>query len=181
MEYTEELKNECIQELIRICENDNLDICVPNFQLSNENRADQRRGDFDHDRNLVTVYCQSHTVISDLLHSVRHEARHAWQWLHYPDLCAWWEENIAFYNLVQNPQFFADHHWICIHETDAEQYASDGYSDIEPRLSIELSLFEQAAQRIFAEISPACAAGTASQDIRYSYCLLRLRGWPVQV
>ena len=127
----------------------------------------------------ITIYSQAHKTEEDILCSVRHEARHAWQWKHYYDFCNWWKMNIAFYNLVQTIPFCNEYRWICTHESDAEEYALYGKSAWEKTLSTDILLLEKKAREIFQKIAPACAPSKASEYIRKNYCLLRLQGWLV--
>ena len=177
MEYTSELESLCAEELAMVCGEDRLDIEIPEFSLSDEDSSD--KGTYDNEKDLLIVYCCSHDTIDDILKSVRHEARHKWQWKHYHDLCQWWKDNIAFYILVQSPQFHAEYHWICVHELDAEEYASSGSSAWETRLSIEPGKLERKARDLFREIAPSCAPGVAEPQVRISYCALLKQGWLV--
>lgn len=180
MNWNDTLLHLCINELEKVCNLDNLNIVPPKLiPKSISPRHESDKGDFNNEKYEITIYSQAHETEEDILCSVRHEARHAWQWEHYYELCKWWKTNIAFYNLVQTEPFRSEHGWICVHELDAEEYASLGTSAWETKLSTDIVLIEKKAQEIFQKIAPACVPVKASEYVRNNYCLLRLQGWPV--
>lgn len=166
------------KKLEKVCDKEKLNIALPKLipeEVSSRRKDD--KGNFDNDKYEITIYSQAHKTEEDILCSVKHEARHAWQWKHYYDFCNWWKMNIAFYNLVQTIPFCNEYRWICTHESDAEEYALYGKSVWEKTLSTDILLLEEKAREIFQKIAPACAPGKASEYIRKNYCLLRLQGW----
>ena len=154
MDWNDILFQTCDDELKRICGKENLNIVAP--KLTPEKVSSRRKddkGDFDNDKYEITLYSQAHETEEDLLHSVRHEARHAWQWIHFKDHCRWWKNNSDFYQLISS-EYFADVLLprYCSIEADAEAFAENRQSECLVPLSSTDKDLDKMLQHVVAKI-----------------------------
>ena len=135
MDFTPELENKCLLELRRICDKDHLNINIPSFKLSAEKQPDERLGDHHAIDNSIVVYCLSHNTESQLLETVRHEARHVWQHQVRGDVYDWWmKDHHDLYILIHSHKELAEKFlFYCVVELDAEDYAKTEINHFLPR------------------------------------------------
>ena len=170
--YSQELRKLCQNELESVCCKGRLDIPVPEFDLKEKCPEGNNKGGYNINTRKITFYYGAHENIQDLFNTVRHEARHAWQRIHFPDLWSWWSENIAFYNLVESDQYRDRFEFVCVHEWDADAYASSGSTIWEKKLSIDLSVLDKVKKNIVLQLYDDYTSRDMSIENRRNYRIL---------
>lgn len=154
MDWNDILLQTCNNELKRVCSEENLSIPLPKLipkEVSSHKKND--KGDFNDKKYEIIIYSQAHKTEEDILHSVRHEARHVWQWAHFEDHCRWWKNNIDFYQLISSeylanvllPRY-------CSIEADAEAFAENRQSECLVALSSTDEDLEKMLRYVVAKI-----------------------------
>lgn len=68
----------------------------------------------------ITVFAQKLTSFDDLILTIRHETRHLWQQINFPEHVKWWHNNMQYYNDLKACKML---YKFCTIEADAEQFA----------------------------------------------------------
>lgn len=176
MEWNDTLLRACSKELEKVCDENNLDIALPKLnseKVSSRKKGD--KGDFNNDKYEITLYSQAHETEEDLLHSVRHEARHAWQWTHFEDHCRWWKNNSDFYQLISS-EYLANVLLpiYCSIEADAEAFAENRQSECLVSLSSTDEDLDKMLLHVVAKIHNQGLAKNMPNSVRYLYSHVRL-------
>ena len=77
------------------------------------------KGNIDKNGGIV-VYTQKIKSFEDLIHTIRHEARHVWQQINFPEHVRWWRDNMQYYSDLKSCNML---YVYCTIEADAEQFA----------------------------------------------------------
>ena len=134
MNWSEDIKKQCGHELKRICSAGILNIDIPEL-IYGESHENNFKGNYYHKDYKIVIYINENKSIDDVLCSVRHEARHAWQYKHYENHCKWWERNDAFYQLLSTPYLSVLLGKYCSMEADAVAFAEKRPNNCEVKLS----------------------------------------------
>ncbi len=181
MNYSIELEKKCRQELERICGEKYLNMDIPVFTLSAEEQEDGVLGSHNAEDKSIIVYCQSHNSEKELLKTVRHEARHVWQYTARKDVYDWWmHEHHDLYLLIFSNKIVAKK-WerICTVEADAEAYSEDYKSQSLPNEEKELEKLTPNPDEVIPEILAYIKNEIGKQNLSYSgrvaYSLLHIK------
>ena len=88
------------------------------------------KADVDENGN-ITIYAQKIISFEDLVHTIRHELRHVWQQINYPEHTKWWRENMPYYNYLKSCSMLYKCYTV---EADAEQFAIYNNTELEALL-----------------------------------------------
>ncbi len=171
MDWNNILLQTCNNELKRVCNEENLNITLPKLtpkKVSSHKEND--KGEFSNEKYEITIYSQAHKTEEDLLHSVRHEARHAWQWKHFKIHCQWWKNNSDFYQLISSeylanvllPRY-------CSIEADAEAFAENRQSECQVPLSSTVEDLDKMLLHVVARIHNRGFVENMPDNVRYLY------------
>ncbi len=96
------------------------------------------KGNFDKN-GKITVYAQKLTSYDDLIHTIRHETRHFWQQIHFPEHVEWWRNNMQYYSDLEFHEMIYTY---CTIEADAEQFAKYNNTQLEGLLTRSVKWLE---------------------------------------